>query len=90
MMFLGYGVLWFEDIENRRFWKDAPCRATYFTYQTLNTRINICGLTVMVSLKHRRFLDGVRPWPRRPIKPAGSKTGTIAKTKRASLHDRPA
>jgi hypothetical protein len=57
-MFLGCRLLRIQDIENRRQPKDAPCKAAYFTYQTLNSLINICGLKVMVCLKNRRFLMG--------------------------------
>jgi len=56
--FFSWRLLRFKDIENGRRPKDAPCKATYFTYQTLNTLINICGLKVMVRLKIRRFLMG--------------------------------
>ena len=56
--FLGYRLLRFKDIENRRRPKDAPRWAAYFTCQTLNSLINICGLKVMVRLKNRRFLMG--------------------------------
>jgi hypothetical protein len=73
-------LLRFKDIENRRWPKDAPCKAAYFTYQTLYSLINICGLKVMVRVENRRFFDGVRPLPHRPIIPAGSKTGTVANT----------
>jgi len=37
------------------------------------------------SLKKSSIFDGVRPLPRRPIKPAGSKTGTVANTKSSSI-----
>jgi len=56
--FLGYRLLRFKDIKNPRQPKDAPRWAAYFTYQTLNSLINICGLKVMVCLKNRRFLKG--------------------------------
>jgi len=56
--FLGYCLERFNDIGNRRRPKDAPCWAAYFTYQTLNSLINTCGLRVMVRLKNRRFLMG--------------------------------
>jgi len=79
--FLGYCLLRLEDIKNRRRPKDAPRWAAYFTYQILNSLIHICGLMVMVHVKNRRFLNWVRPLPRRPIKPAGSKTGTVANTR---------
>jgi len=55
---LGYRLLRFNNIENRRRPKDAPRWAAYFTYQTLNSLINICGLKVVVCLKHRRLLMG--------------------------------
>jgi len=35
-MFLGHHLLSFEDIKNRRWPKDAPRKAAYFTYQALN------------------------------------------------------
>jgi len=54
--FMGYHLLRFEDIENLKWPKDAPCGATHFTHQTLNSLINICCLNVMVRLKNRRFL----------------------------------
>jgi len=76
--FLGYRLLKFKDIENRRRPKDAPHWATYFTYQTLNCLINICGPKEMVRLKHRWFSMALLP--RRPIKPASSKNGTVANT----------
>jgi len=56
--FLGYRLLRFNDIENWRQPKDAPCWPAYFTYQTLNSLINIGGLKVMVCLKNRRLLMG--------------------------------
>ena len=55
MRFLGCRWLRFKDIENRRQPKDAPRWAAYFTYQTLNSLINICGLKVMGRIKNRRF-----------------------------------
>ena len=42
------------------------------------------------SLKKSSIFDGVRPLPRRPIIPAGSKTGTVANTtydRRIALND---
>ena len=57
--FLGYRLVGFEDIKNRRLPKAAPYWAAYFTYQTLNTLINICGFKVMVCLKNCRFLIGL-------------------------------
>jgi len=56
--FLGYRLLKFEDIQNRKTPKDAPYEATYFIYQTLNSLINICSHNAMVRLKNRRFLMG--------------------------------
>jgi len=56
--FLGYRLLRFEDIQNLRLPKDAPCGATYFIYQTLNSLIHVCGLNVMICLKNRQFLMG--------------------------------
>jgi len=56
--FLGYRLLRFEDIENQRRPKDAPYKATYFMYQTLNSLINICSHNAKVRLKNRRFLMG--------------------------------
>jgi len=58
MRILGYRLLRFEGIENRRRPKDAPRRAEYFIYQTLNSPNNIRGLEVMVRLKNHRFLMG--------------------------------
>jgi hypothetical protein len=55
-MFLRHRLLSFEDIENWRRPKDAPCQAAYFTYQALNCLINIGGLNWAVRLKNRRFL----------------------------------
>jgi hypothetical protein len=54
--FQGYRLLRLKDINRRRLPKDAPCWATYLTYQTLNCQINICGLTVKIRLTNRRFL----------------------------------
>jgi len=56
--FLGYHLLRFEGIKNRRQLNDAPYEATYFMYQTLNSLINICSHNAMVRLKNRRFLMG--------------------------------
>jgi hypothetical protein len=56
--FLGYRLLRFEDIGNRRRPKGAPYEATYFMYQTLNSLINICSHNAMVRLKNRRVLMG--------------------------------
>jgi len=56
--FFGYRLQRFQDIDNRRRPKDAPCWAADFTFQTLNSLINICGLKVMVRLKNCRFLMG--------------------------------
>jgi len=54
--FLGCQLLQFKYIENRRRPKDAPRWAEYFTYQTLNSLMNIWGLRVMVRLTDRRIL----------------------------------
>jgi hypothetical protein len=43
-MFLRHRLLSFEDIENWRRRKDAPCQAANFTYQALNCLIDIGGL----------------------------------------------
>ena len=56
--FLSYHLRRFDDIENRRQPKDAPCEVAYFTYQTLNSLINGCGHNVMVHLKISQFSMG--------------------------------
>jgi len=55
---LGYRLLRFEDMANWRPPNDVPCGAAYFTSQTLNSLFNICGLDVMVHLKHHQLLIG--------------------------------
>ena len=55
-MFFRHCLLSFDDIDNWRPPKDAPCKATYFPYQALNGRINIGGLNWAVRLKNRRLL----------------------------------
>jgi hypothetical protein len=55
-VFLHHRLRSFDDIENRRRPKDAPYKATYFTYQALKCLINIDGLNWAVHLKNRRLL----------------------------------
>jgi hypothetical protein len=51
-MFLQYRLWSFEDMENGRRPKDAPRKAAEFTYEALNSLINIGGLNWAVCLKN--------------------------------------
>jgi len=44
MAIIQSSLLSFEDIKNQRQPKDAPSKAAYFMYQTLNYVMNIHGL----------------------------------------------
>jgi len=58
MNYLGYHLVIFKYIETRIRPKDGLCWAAYFTYQTLNYLINICGLKVRIHLINHQLLIG--------------------------------
>jgi len=78
--FLPNHLLNFNEIENRRTPKDAPCHAAYWIYEKLKLSDQYSWTWLDSSLKRSSIFDGERPLPCRPIKPARSKTGTVTNT----------